>query len=107
MGLRQPGGLRRLHVDQGGAAQGRLPVRSQDVRREEIGQKGEATKDDAQSTNSTKVVHGEITYNFIVFQGGKNEKSKLNQEWNKISAIIDKRKGGGGGSGAKRAKMDD
>ena len=42
-------------------------------------------------------------------KGGKNEKSKLNQEWNKISAIIDKRKGksGGGGSGAKRARVDD
>ena len=45
----------------------------------------------------------------LIIQGGKNEKSKLNQEWNKISAIIDKRKGksGGGGSDAKRSRMDD
>ena len=41
MGLRQPGGIRRLHVDEGGAAQGGLPVRSQDGGGKEDGQKGE------------------------------------------------------------------
>lgn len=41
--------------------------------------------------------------------GQKNDKAKLDREWNKISAIIDKRKGGGkgGGSGAKKAKISD
>lgn len=39
--------------------------------------------------------------------GVQNEKAKLDREWNKISAIIDKRKGGGKGEGsaAKKAKM--
>ena len=31
--------------------------------------------------------------------GAKNEKAKLDKEWNKISALIDKRKSGGGGGG--------
>ena len=39
--------------------------------------------------------------------GVKNEKAKLDREWNKISAIIDKRKGGGkGGPDSKKAKYD-
>ena len=40
--------------------------------------------------------------------GSKNEKAKLNQEWSKISALIDKRKSGGGGGGgeAKKARME-
>lgn len=41
--------------------------------------------------------------------GVKNEKAKLDKEWNKISAIIDKRKGSGGSSGpsvSKKAKYD-
>ena len=39
---------------------------------------------------------------------GKNDKAKLDKEWNKISALIDKRKtgGSGGGSAAKMAKLD-
>jgi len=36
--------------------------------------------------------------------GMKNEKAKLDKEWNKISSLIDKRKGPG--SGAKRAKYE-
>ena len=37
--------------------------------------------------------------------GMKNEKAKLDKEWNKISSLIDKRKGpGGGGAGSKRAR---
>ena len=38
----------------------------------------------------------------------KNDKAKLDKEWNKISALIDKRKsaGGGGGGTSKRAKYD-
>ncbi|OWA54405.1 putative Protein Red [Hypsibius exemplaris] len=42
--------------------------------------------------------------------GNKNEKSKLNSEWSKISALIQKRKDGGessGGGGGKRAKLLD
>ena len=39
--------------------------------------------------------------------GGKNDKAKLDKEWNKISALIDKRKtGGSGGSAAKMPKLD-
>ena len=41
--------------------------------------------------------------------GGKNnDKVKLDKEWNKISALIDKRKtsGGGGGSMPKMPKFD-
>jgi hypothetical protein len=38
--------------------------------------------------------------------GAKSEKAKLDREWNKISAIIDKRKGPGGGPEAKKARMD-
>ena len=39
--------------------------------------------------------------------GAKNEKAKLDKEWNKISALIDKRKTGGGGGGAsKKQKYD-
>merc|ERR1719517_11620 len=33
--------------------------------------------------------------------GAKNEKAKLDKEWNQISALIDKRKSGGGGSSKK------
>jgi len=40
--------------------------------------------------------------------GQKNEKAKLDKEWNKISALIDKRKSGGGGDGGgKKARYDD
>jgi len=39
--------------------------------------------------------------------GQKNEKAKLDKEWNQISALIEKRKGGGGsGSASKRPKYD-
>lgn len=40
--------------------------------------------------------------------GAKNEKAKLDREWNKISAIIDKRKNpsAGEGSSAKKSKVD-
>ena len=40
--------------------------------------------------------------------GAKTDKAKLDKEWNKISAIIDKRKtsGGGGGSMPKMPKYD-
>ena len=41
--------------------------------------------------------------------GPRNEKAKLDKEWNKISSIIDKRKtggGGGGGSASKKPKYD-
>ena len=40
--------------------------------------------------------------------GAKSDKAKLDKEWNKISALIDKRKtsGGGGGSASKVAKFD-
>lgn len=40
--------------------------------------------------------------------GAKNEKAKLDREWNKISSLIEKRKtgSGGGGSSAKVAKME-
>lgn len=39
--------------------------------------------------------------------GMKNEKAKLDKEWNKISALIDKRKGpSGGGSANKRPRYD-
>merc|ERR1719342_1477008 len=45
--------------------------------------------------------------------GAKNEKAKLDKEWNQISALIDKRKSGGGGGGAskigaknEKAKLD-
>ena len=40
--------------------------------------------------------------------GGKNDKVKLDKEWNKISAMIEKRKGSGfsGGSAPKMPKFD-
>merc|ERR1719431_2303627 len=39
--------------------------------------------------------------------GAKNEKAKLDKEWNKISALIDKRKAGAAGGGSsKKAKLD-
>ena len=40
--------------------------------------------------------------------GAKNDKAKLDKEWNQISALIDKRKtsGGGGGSSAKMPKLN-
>ena len=40
--------------------------------------------------------------------GAKNDKAKLDKEWNKISSMIDKRKtsGGGGGSMPKIPKFD-
>lgn len=39
--------------------------------------------------------------------GQKNEKAKLDKEWNQISALIEKRKGGpGGGGSAKKPKYD-
>ena len=39
--------------------------------------------------------------------GAKNEKAKLDKEWNQISALIDKRKNdGGGGSVPKMPKYD-
>eukprot|EP00092_Neocalanus_flemingeri_P030432 GFUD01033034.1.p1 GENE.GFUD01033034.1~~GFUD01033034.1.p1 ORF type:complete len:603 (+),score=272.53 GFUD01033034.1:57-1865(+) len=39
--------------------------------------------------------------------GAKNEKAKLDKEWNQISALIDKRKSGGGGGGSsKKQKYD-
>jgi len=39
--------------------------------------------------------------------GAKNEKAKLDKEWNQISALIDKRKSGGGGGGAsKKSRYD-
>ena len=39
--------------------------------------------------------------------GAKNEKAKLDKEWNQISALIDKRKAGGSGGGAsKKQKYD-
>merc|ERR1719445_2327857 len=34
--------------------------------------------------------------------GAKNEKAKLDKEWNQISALIDKRKSAGGGGGASK-----
>jgi IK cytokine len=38
--------------------------------------------------------------------GAKNDKAKLDKEWNKISALIDKRKTtGGGGSSSKKPKI--
>ena len=39
--------------------------------------------------------------------GAKNEKAKLDKEWNKISALIDKRKTGGGGGGANKKQRYD
>jgi len=39
--------------------------------------------------------------------GAKNEKAKLDKEWNKISALIDKRKTGGGGGGASKKQRYD
>merc|ERR1712076_172743 len=40
--------------------------------------------------------------------GAKNEKAKLDKEWNKISALIDKRKSGGAaGGGGKKARYED
>ena len=33
--------------------------------------------------------------------GAKNEKAKLDKEWNQISALMDKRKGDGKGGGSK------
>jgi IK cytokine len=41
-------------------------------------------------------------------KGGKNEMAKINREWQQISAILSKRKGGGDerSSAAKRAKED-
>merc|ERR550519_323903 len=40
--------------------------------------------------------------------GAKNEKAKLDKEWNQISALIDKRKAGGSGGGgaSKKQKYD-
>ena len=38
--------------------------------------------------------------------GPKNEKAKLDKEWNKISALIDKRKSSGGGSSSKKTRYD-
>ena len=39
--------------------------------------------------------------------GPRNDKAKLDKEWNKISSIIDKRKSGGGGGGSsKKPKYD-
>jgi len=39
--------------------------------------------------------------------GAKNEKAKLDKEWNQISALIDKRKSGGGGGGASKKQRYD
>lgn len=41
-----------------------------------------------------------------IIKNSKNEKAKLDKEWNQISALIDKRKAGGGGGGNKKAKYD-
>jgi len=37
----------------------------------------------------------------------KNEKAALDREWNQILGVINKRKGGDGGGGSKKAKYDD
>merc|ERR1712059_80748 len=41
-----------------------------------------------------------------IINNSKNEKAKLDKEWNQISALIDKRKTGGGGGANKKAKYD-
>merc|ERR1712203_1034321 len=59
----------------------------------------------AASQYGMKVSDGRKTKGKI---GQKNEKAKLDKEWNKISALIDKRKSGGGGDGGgKKARYDD
>merc|ERR1712106_859131 len=41
-----------------------------------------------------------------IMNNTKNEKAKLDREWNQISALIDKRKAGGSEGGGKKAKYD-
>lgn len=41
-----------------------------------------------------------------IMHNTKNEKAKLDREWNQISALIDKRKAGGSEGGGKKAKYD-
>ncbi len=50
-----------------------------------------------------KMNEGRKTRGKVAGPGGKTEKAKLDKEWNKISAIIDKRKTGG--PPAKMAKL--